>query len=264
VYTSLEKNGLEFTIAQNYHSTLLISVLLEIGSDPSINDNEALYIVCRIDNTEGARLLLADTRVSTVSVGYQCLSYAISNENREMVQLLISADADSVGDDNELLFGAVEIGDHVIVESLLSDRRAVVNLVSAYRSENDESALGIAAGRGYIEIVKLLLRAGADHHVNYFRPLWNAAENERLDVVRILLDKNWTGDVLNLNRQQVLENMIGRASKFGSRELMTILLATDTNPSTNNNYALRMARRYKRSEIEELLLLDPRVRSSEH
>lgn len=124
VYKSLLEQGLVFGPRPNYGSTLLISVLLEIGADPSQHGSYCLSQACLSDNLEGVRLLLADGRADPEDGSDYCLLYAVENENRDMIKLLLD---DGRENPNSCFCEAVETGDEVIVAMLIADKRVNPN-----------------------------------------------------------------------------------------------------------------------------------------
>lgn len=94
------------------------------------------------------------------------------------------------GDDTSFkLFKAVEEGNSANVKELIA-AGARVSYIDAY----GRSSLFIAAGKGYIDIVKMLMENGAYAHINKkdvvgLTPLTVASKNGHMDVVIYLLSK---------------------------------------------------------------------------
>jgi hypothetical protein len=91
------------------------------------------------------------------------------------------------------LLAPVEAGDRQEVERLLAagaDPNALIPSKNALGMAESKTSLGQAAKRGNVEVVQMLLEAGADPDLansNGFRPLMAAASVGRLAVLRLLL-----------------------------------------------------------------------------
>ena len=149
VYQSLSKHGLEFCYNQNYSSTLLISVLLEIGADPSNNYGCSISQACEADNLEGVQLLLSDSRIDLHYVDDPCLHACIENENRDMVRLFLDHDIVVYSSD---VTGAIRTGDVVILSMLLE-----LDQLPVRWEESEETYLRTAIRLGFPNIALMLL-----------------------------------------------------------------------------------------------------------
>ncbi|CAH6420539.1 Hypothetical protein POVR2_LOCUS186 [uncultured virus] len=106
---------------------LAVRVLLHIGVDPSLDDNQAFKSACSIGQAEVVKLLLADERVDPTADKNDALSQAVLKGRCEIVKLLL---ADKRVDPrikhrdiSSVLVTACERGYEDMVELLLQDER---------------------------------------------------------------------------------------------------------------------------------------------
>lgn len=153
VYASIERNGPEFKSDQDYGSTLLIQVLLEIGADtsntsilsyaassateegfrlllddPDIgidqDEGDPLVSAALVDNVPVLRLLLADERFDPDHENSAALRIAVEDGNTASVELLLDDPrVDASGEHNEALFTAGKYRFYDIVDLLLADEK---------------------------------------------------------------------------------------------------------------------------------------------
>ena len=122
--------------------------------------------------------------------------------------------------------------------------------------ERLDSQLLIACEKGYLEIVKLLIKneANINKSTTYGEtPLFLACENGHLDVVKLLIEKD--ADINKSNKYGQTPLFI--TCQFGYKEIVQILLKNkaDINQvSEDGNTALTSARKKEFKEIEELLI----------
>lgn len=218
---------------------------------------------CHADNIEAVKLLLADPRIDMDDMADHCLDYAIENENREMVRLLLD---DARADPRACLHDAVRTGDIEIVRMLLLDGRAQTGSIEDSESY---SCLYTAIECGFIEIAHLLL--GCKRVSRDDIEAFELACSREQDMERASLGARCRAMYLDIAGQLLLasarpreiytlKSMLLRACKFGSIELVCMLLSiSGLDPSHSNNRALMLARRYERHNVVRLLLLDDRV-----
>ena len=112
----------------------------------------------------------------------KCLILARENEERELVELFLALLENFILEDGILenaLYLAIENGHTEIVKLLLK--------AGADIHANDDYALHWAVADGHTEIVELLLKAGANVHAKDDEALRKAARNGHMDVAKILL-----------------------------------------------------------------------------
>ena len=170
------------------------------------------------------------------------------------------------------LINAAIIGDVTKVKKLLADPRTNVNVTD----KRANTALRWASRLGCAEIVKLLLKAGADpnkrYHSGYgntvlmealepwlhgsgyagWAPLNMGCRNDRTEIVRLLLARG--ADPNKRNIIGVTALML--ASMDDRTEIVRLLLASGADPHIQNKYgdtALMLASRKGHTEIVRLL-----------
>ena len=113
-------------------------------------------------------------------------------------------------------------------------------------------ALHLASGRGHLEVVNELLKAGADIHYDDEAALRHASENGHLEVVRCLLESG-----ANIHAEN--DYAFRFASYNGNLEIVKFLLESGANVhavddySLKENSSLRWARENGHTEVVEFL-----------
>lgn len=200
---------------------------------------------CEANNIEAVKLLLASPRIDMDNMEDYCLHYAISNENREMVRLLLDGQVDPEGD----VHSAVRTGDIEIVRMLLQGRE---DRTGPIVDEESHSCLYLAIDGGFSDIADLLLTCVDRDDPEAFQL---ACSKEYLHIAAELLPT-----VSGQASLYLLESTLFRACKFGSLQLVSMLLSIEAlDPSVKDNRALMLASRYQRDDIARMLLLDERV-----
>ncbi|CAK9064066.1 unnamed protein product [Durusdinium trenchii] len=149
------------------------------------------------------------------------------------------------GDWDTALTAAAEHG-HLEVVCLLLEAGADKNAAGEFFGG---TALRAAATRGHLEVVRLLLRAGADKNAattDREKALMGAAEHGHLDVVRLLLEAGADGATALIN-----------AAFNGQLEAVRLLLeagAAKNAANTNGETALMAAAEHDHLEVVRLLL----------
>ena len=109
-----------------------------------------------------------------------CLHFAISKRNNSIVKLLLEhvATANETGNEVSALMVACRYGDIEIIKILLSQKGANVN----HKNITGDFALWIAAREGHTEVVKLLIKEGAN--VNLTDILQDRVDNPNMPEIR--------------------------------------------------------------------------------
>jgi ankyrin repeat protein len=172
-WTSQPDVPLELAISER--DTALSKCLVRAGAD--ITDDQGskvLAIAAEKGNLELVSFLLemgADPNPRNTSKCYPALFEATSRDDKEMVRVLLKFGADiNVSSSRKScvspLVSAAENGDLQLVQLLL-DR----GVHTEDRSLKQDTTLGIAASRGYSELAREFLDAGASAHPPAFNPL---------------------------------------------------------------------------------------------
>lgn len=120
----------------------------------------------------------------------------------------------------------------------------LANKIAVY---NNNDALSVAAKFGHLEIVKLLLAAGADIHTTYDRALINAVDYGHLEVVRLLLEK---GADVEANNNLALSLAVGN----NYLEIVKLLLDNGADIHNDDEIIIFIARKCDNKQMIELLL----------
>ncbi|KAJ3032098.1 hypothetical protein HDV00_007985 [Rhizophlyctis rosea] len=165
------------------------------------------------------------------------LAQACGSGSVEIVQLLLDYGSwihDGVGWAGDGLFQAIN-GNHVDVVKLLL--KAGADIIRPLPLVQAVSLSGV-------EIVGLIIRAGADMNAVTGAPLRSAVSRGNCDLVKLLLDAGATarGDVLAL------------AASFGDIDIVSILLRAGADVNADNGWALRSAAHRGDSRMAHMLL----------
>lgn len=237
-----------------------------LNGEQAFNVNfTALHIAAYFGYVPLADLLLRnDAHVAELgtadSNGHQPLYWACMRGHMNMVQKICDEGADINGgqkeDDNTEgitpLHGAVSSGYIEIVEYLL-DKGATIDVLS----DDDGTALYIAADEEYLPIVQLLLDRGADPNTiggNQRTALNAAAVGGYLDIIQLLVSK---GADLNPEIEYEHGNAVGVAAFYGNLEVVKYLLENGGRYDVgdeDDEYPLSIAAREGYPEIVRLIL----------
>lgn len=301
VYRSISNAGEAIFIeCQDYSSKLLVPVLLELGADPTTNyedivsdlaysgceeaivaffsdprvdptsyDNAALKCACRYGNGWMLNLLLSNPQVDP-TIDQQLASIIIDSGYDDILQKMLQYECNSHLDSNELLLLAVieertEIAIYLLSicepsRSLLARitkhaaKNCDIQLIERLTSDGDVSRAGIsldvAISHGHTVLVRSLLKICSPKLM--IREFLEAVQANKVDTVKLLLEDGR----LNISES----NALGVAITHNSNDMIQ-LLWNKVSLHSNHNYALRMARKMKRVDVEKLLLQDDTVRS---
>jgi ankyrin repeat protein len=187
------ETALEIASSQG-HATI-VKMLLEAGADVNAGDGSALYHASSGGYEEVARLLIeAKAAVNMKRDGETALETASSQGHAKIVNMLLDAGADVDAGDGCALYYASSGGYEEVV-CILIEAGAAVNLQFLGRT-----ALHIASHWGHVKIVKMLLDAGADVVQCSGWALCSAADRGYEEVVRVLIEAGATFG--NIDRTQ--------------------------------------------------------------
>ena len=204
-------------------------------SDPSDNDNSAIVIASGCGHLDIVDRLLQDARVDPSAQIGDAMRRASMNGHLAVINRLL--EDPRVNPWGDPIMNACEYGHIQIVERLLKDPRAELIL-------KHESAIIVALDHSRLEIAKLLLK-----------------------------DPRALGDADTGSEENVANTALYFACSRGYTEIVQILLKDSrSNPSANDNRALRGAELHEHPEVVTLLqqhitmrlLRDPRVTAIAH
>jgi ankyrin repeat protein len=279
---SVNKRPLSYAAKQGHAAT--VKLLLDHGADPKAEERgapqgSALWAAVIGNHLECAKLLLeqgADPN-STVEAGGTPVSNAMRKGNDALVSLLYAHGA-SMTLDSACWIGRIELAAEII-----KGDPASIN------AGGDYGALCMAAGYGHMDIVKMLVRNGADLNAPWYANNYiGYAVDTGMDMVKYLLDSgadpnnaNWQG-VTYLHRAAWLGNIpfarilleygatldaidteyettpLGWAAKFGQTEMVRFLLEKGANPGlpVNSTWARPLAWARRKGHADVVSLLD--------
>jgi len=205
----------------------IVSLLLDKGSEVNAKTNAgitALHQAVTNGNRDIVSLLLnkgADANIKT-SKGFALLHEAAALGNKELIALLISKGA--VVDQ---LSGG---GEPPLVTAIGNDKVEAVEALLAGGAKVDlkilkdnETALMLAAYRGNISIIEILIKKGANLNAkddNGLTPLFFAVASGKLDAVKLLLDKGADKKVRLPNGMSLYD----AAAKNGYQEIANLFI----------------------------------------
>lgn len=252
-YVAIDKFGAVFRPEHDYSNTALVHSLLELGENPS----NALFNIIDGGNPDSIRLVLQYPRLRIDKYDYRSLISLIETEDTEIVKLFVS----KVGKIkatvlNDSLRKSISLGDQETSAYLRtlgaeSDHVRVDKALDARRQSAFDARMSIDLRLcGLPDLVQLSLL------------LVDAIRLNRIDALRTIISEARAaiGDDAGELFSPIWKTSLIYACKFRSAEMVRLLLDLGLDPSFLGNKCLRLARKYKRADIVELLLVDERVR----
>lgn len=190
------------------------------------------------------------------------LMKAARKGHTEVVKTLLEngANINAQDEDGETALIVAAQNGHTETVKILLENGADVNIIATYASYyrnlstadlrakdyDGNTALAKAAHRGAVEIVKMLLDAGAKVNIKdeFGTPLTQAAENDHIEIVKILLENGATVDLMALvkvKNEEILELLVSKIEKVDAR-------------NEQGNTALKLAVKHYNATVAKLLL----------
>ncbi|KAJ3076099.1 hypothetical protein HDU99_001401, partial [Rhizoclosmatium hyalinum] len=222
-------------------TTLLFNLLLQHGFNPSVQDNRALSWASFHGHIEIVKLLLAYPGVTPT---FTAIQYAINESHTLIVQLLLSKANNDVFDDAAF--------DDLVYDVVTANLVDITSLLLSFQSVTPPSrALSVACEKGYLEIVRLLLKDGRTDvsevdFTSVFKP-------DCLDIVTLLLqDGRMTQGNLNA--------CLFAASAQGWTDITKLVLLDDrADPNIFKSRPISFSITSGHLEVLEILWNDPRT-----
>lgn len=206
----------------------------------------------RLKRSEAVRFLLDAGANPDLTTNYSrtLMSYAVKNNDIEVVQLLLGSGAFPLQKDSDIetglslsLLRTAALNGHIGVAELLLQHIGIESKVTAEANERDE-LLDIAAMCGSTTIVQQILDTGSYGDARPWgsrtfvsgksrSPLASAAEKGQLDVAALLLDNGadpWP-DTSHLDKKPLIT-----AAKGDHIEVVKLLMARRVNLNTSCEY----------------------------
>lgn len=218
------------------------------------------------------------------------LSESASNGNLEVVKLLIEngAAVDAVGSKGWTALQKASVSGHVSVVTYLLDNGAYIN----HTNEYEETPILLAAKSNFAELVQLLISRGADLHcattdgwtpihlsyddvettrvlmengadanrvANYFTPLYLAALNNYLEVIKVLVSFKPNLEIQNANKDSYHTGFtaLSIATNYGYTDAVRLLLDAGANVNhqcERNNFPVQYAVTFNREDLLRALM----------
>ncbi|MCJ1462428.1 Ankyrin-2 [Pseudocyphellaria aurata] len=242
-------------------------VLLTAGADLNIQDHRkstALHKAVEFESLEIVKLLLragSDVKIQDREKS-TALHSAVSRGNSEIVKLLFMAGSDvNIQDDRKSTALHLAVSPRsgsrgqVEVVKLLLTPRADLNIDLDIQDRRNSTALHLAVSKGHLEIVQLLLTAGANPNIENDKgtALHLAVSDGYLEIVKVLLrvesDVNIQGDKNSTALHLAVER--------GHFEIIQLLLTAGANLNIQDekkSTALHLAVSREQIAIVKLLL----------
>jgi hypothetical protein len=225
-----------------------INILMEIGFDPSVNNNTAIVEAVYFKAIESIILLLNDSRVDpSIKDNFIIETVAKGNYNPLLMKLLLeNPKIDPTINHNRAIFLAVKHGSVEVVKLLLEDPRVDPTIDNNY-------LIKYAVNVGEIDKVKLLLtypkvNPGATNNYAILR----AVDNGNIEIIKLLsADPRVDASASNNLAIKTAADKSIKYKKYD--EIIRILLEHPrVDPSIDNNYVVKKII----SEPENSLLFD--------
>lgn len=192
----------------------VVKLALLLGTDPSIQDNEAMIYACKIGSLGLVQILLEDDRVDPSAQNNEAICFAAQNGHLNIVDLLLKDNrVDPSTQNNRPLIIAAKKGHSDIVKLLLNNNRVdsseyyctvaiaygvqnghleVVKIFKdnkfLYSSQLGNLALILAAELGHTDILKLFLEdKRLDPCADNSAAILKAVSQNKFDVIRLLI-----------------------------------------------------------------------------
>lgn len=250
-YKSSYDSQTPLSAAARKGSLEVVKLLLSRGAKD--DDGVAFIAAYETGNTDIEKLLQQAASPTPKALS-RLLSVAIRKGDTARAQSLITSGIDAAGLDAALVLAVNQYVERVEVIRLLLDKGARVNQPDLYRTP-----LMLAAGKGHIETVKLLLARGADVNATAkedITALTIAVQSNNVTVVRLLLTAGADAKARNLlylaaGAPWVAEGDENQEPGPTSKEVLQLLLDTGAiAKSPEGDSALRVA-----NSLEKVKLL---------
>ena len=255
------KNNTKFTITNleeaiqfNVDINLIKKILENIKHELNNKDYEKiLELAYNYNNYNIINFILSNPTYNNLLNKTILFLYAVKTNNISAIKDLLQQGVDPSINNNTAIQIAAEKGYIEIIKLLLKDKR-----INPSDQRND--ILQTIVKYGYTEIVKLLLKdPRVDPSDQKNRAIQTAAEKGYVEIVKLLLKDP------RVDPSDFGNFAIRKAAKNGHIEVVKLLLQDSrVNPKDFNNYAIKAAAEKGHIEMVKLLLQDERVDPSDN
>lgn len=191
----MEDGGSFLSWVCRFNKELLLKMLIDSGKDVTVNDNAAVKTAIFYNRKTITKMLIQAGADSKIA-----LKTAVEYNRKEITQMLIKLGVDVTANDNEAIRTQTRKG---------------------YKSGN--------------ETAKLLIGAGADVTSWNCQALYNAAENDDVELMKTLIEAG----------TYVKDNTVLIDDEIGNHEngekVISLLIKAGADPKFNNNIAIQVA-----------------------
>src|SRR5262252_874878 len=193
-------------------------------AETSVSDR--FYQAIRNDNAEELRTLVESQNVNAKdSRGATPLMYAAAFGNAQQMKLLLESGADVNAQNTFHATALIWAGGDAVKSRMLIEHGADINV----RTQQGRTALMAAAKRnGNADLVRLLLKMGADVKAPGDTTLIPAAQSGDVEIMRLLIEN---GADVNCISPRLGETPLHYAAASGNVSAVRLLLAKSANPN---------------------------------
>ncbi|KAI5837291.1 ankyrin repeat-containing domain protein [Morchella snyderi] len=249
--------GSLFQVATEAHNLDAVGVLLQLKADVGarVGDLTVLQWAAKSGHTDTAALFLKFSSNVSTSECQMALDLAIDPRHFDVINTLLAHGVYINGRNDKgytPLQRAAENGDIDLIKLLL-DAGAEVNRKTA--TQDHPTPLHAAAGNGHLETVKFLIDAGAEldaeaANTTGATALQTAAERGHIEVVKLLLDH---GARVDIAATRTGRTVLQAAAQGGNIEIVKLLLVIGVDLYPKDHKTLQAAARSGNIEIVKLL-----------
>lgn len=273
-YEARENNTALMLAAKNGHLST-IEILLKNGASlhaKNPKEETALMLAAKNGRAQAIKILLAagaDINAKN-NEGDNALILAAKNGHVNVVEILLAATDKQKSNETSVFLLAAEQGNFEVIKLLIDFRErnilSPIDLPLINRiGNNGATALSIAAERGHLDIVAILLKARADPNIENLKgetALMSAARNGHVDVIKLLLqheipEKDEKKPSVALKQENQLSKAMLLAAEAGHIEAVKTLLQAGVNINSTDasgNSALMLAVKNGHTQLAMMLI----------
>ena len=241
--------GTPLACAVDESQTDVVHLLLDAGADPTIltgKGSSALHLAAILGQVDVVKEILRFHSIEDLLNArggpsqVTPLAYAVSQSHADAVHLLLEAGADpsiTNGDGDSALHQAATAGQVEIVRDILRFH-SNEDLLNAKGGSSEATPLAYAVGKSHVDVVHLLLEAGADPSIANGEgdsALHIAAVVGQVDIVKDILTFHSSEDILNAKGGSSQATPLVYAADRSHADVVHLLLEADADPTIFEN-----------------------------